>query len=297
MNVQRLFYKTKYLLNKNSPEILLVGGITGIILSTVLACKATLKVDEVVKDSEDTMKKIIAGKHGKNPVYKNEEEYKRDVTIATVQRAVSIGKLYLPSVVVGGVSVAMLVGGHRISSKRYLAVAGAYTALDQTFKQYRARVVETEGVEKDSYYFHGKPQAMTKVTSLDDEGNEVEVEVPESSVNVDLPSSYVSEFDSLNQNFSTNHDTNMFFLMVQQRFVNEMLKIRGHMFLNEVYDRLGLPRTDIGALVGWVWHEDKLIDFGLDNPVNMFTRNFRDGELSKSITLTFNVEGIIFNLL
>ena len=81
------------------------------------------------------------------------------------------------------------------------------------------------------------------------------------------------------------------FLKVQQNYANERLKTKGHLFLNEVRDMLGLPRTKIGQLVGWVYKDGKYVDFGLNGKLN---ERFNNGD-SNTATLEFNVDGIILD--
>ena len=86
--------------------------------------------------------------------------------------------------------------------------------------------------------------------------------------------------------WTNDRDYNMTYLKSQQTYVNELLKSRGHLFLNEVYDRLGLPRTKDGCVVGWVL--GSYVDFGLDNERN------KDPEQRYQI-LDFNVDGWILD--
>ena len=83
------------------------------------------------------------------------------------------------------------------------------------------------------------------------------------------------------------------FLLDAQQYFDSLLQVRGHLFLNEVYDRLGIPRTTIGQLVGWVYSdENSHVDFGLN--LNNENKMFMRGEIATAF-LTFNVDGIIIN--
>jgi hypothetical protein len=89
------------------------------------------------------------------------------------------------------------------------------------------------------------------------------------------------------------------FLKTQQAYLNDILRIRGHVFLNEVYDALGLERTQAGALVGWISNNvdgDCYIDFGLFDGERPRVRDFVNGN-ERSILLDFNVDGVIYDLL
>lgn len=96
--------------------------------------------------------------------------------------------------------------------------------------------------------------------------------------------------------WSTNPERNTYFLMSQQDYFNDLLRNRGHLYLNEVYDALGIPRTKAGQLVGWVYDEknpigDNYVDFGIDEERN---QDFANGKTPNAL-LVFNVDGIIID--
>ncbi len=91
-------------------------------------------------------------------------------------------------------------------------------------------------------------------------------------------------------------EQNKHFLLLQQSYANEKLRARGYIFLNEIYDMLGIPRTKAGQVIGWVFDEenpigDNYIDFGLFNTRNA---DFVNG-YENSILLDFNVDGAILD--
>ena len=57
-NVTRAFHKVGFQLKKHSPEILVVSGIVGMVGAGALACKATLKVNEIVDEQKETNDEI-----------------------------------------------------------------------------------------------------------------------------------------------------------------------------------------------------------------------------------------------
>jgi hypothetical protein len=113
---------------------------------------------------------------------------------------------------------------------------------------------------------------------------------------IGAPGSIYSRFydEQSSNNWRPDPEMNMLFLSAQQNYLNDKLKRRGHMFLNEVYDALGLSHTQAGAAVGWRWNKgsgDDYIDFGCwdgDEPSKRFF-NGREG----AILLDFNVDGLI----
>lgn len=68
-------------------------------------------------------------------------------------------------------------------------------------------------------------------------------------------------FDQHNPNWSTQNGHNQFFLEAEQRYANDILRSKGFITLNEVFDMLDLEKTEEGALTGWVG--DVEVDFGI----------------------------------
>ena len=111
-------------------------------------------------------------------------------------------------------------------------------------------------------------------------------------------SKYARVFDERCPGWTNDPETNKCFLLQQQNYANEKLKQRGYLFLNEVYDMLGMPRTRVGQVVGWVYDEayimgDHHVDFGLFDPRNRYFVNGREN----SVLLDFNVYGNILDLM
>lgn len=114
------------------------------------------------------------------------------------------------------------------------------------------------------------------------------------SVNV---SQYARIFDDSCVAWTKDPEYNMHFLKVQQDYCNDLLKSKGHLFLNEVYDMLGIPRTKAGAVVGWVYDEknpigDNFVDFGIFDTNDERNFDFINGFKNTAI-LDFNVDGNI----
>lgn len=298
----RTFNRTGLKLKKHSPEILLVAGAVGAVTSTVMACKATLKVNDVLEDTKQQINTIhqISSDPAMAEKY-TEEDSKKDLAIVYTQTAVKFIKLYGPSVALGVVSLGCMIGSNRILNKRNAALAAAYAAVDKSFKDYRGRVVERFGKQLDKELrYNIKAQEVEEITT-DENGKEV---VTKSTVEVADPNSYspyAIVFDDGNEGWDPDPERSKFFLIQQQNWANERLKIRGHLFLNEVYDMLGARRTKAGAQVGWVYDEtncfgDNYVDFGIFDTTRSKARDFVNG-YEKVIVLDFNVDGYILDLI
>lgn len=271
---------------KHSPTLLFAGGVVGVVTSTVLACKATLKVEDVLTDIQAKKKMVKAA--DANPDY-SEDDARRDLVLIHVQGAVALGKLYAPAIGVGVASIAALTTSHRILTRRNAALTAAYAAVDKAFKSYREKVVSAYGEDVDRSFMY-----ETEKAQVEEDGKKKTVK----RVNKDSPlhSPYAKFFDEYNQNWSKEPEYNFLFLTCQQNYFNDLLNARGHVFLNEVYEKLGIEHTKAGAVVGWVRNNgDGFIDFGLldDREAVREFVNGREG----SILLDFNVDGVIYDLI
>lgn len=301
-NLTRTFNRTGLKLKKHSPEILLAAGVVGVVASGVMACKATLKVEEIIDDAKhkiDTIHEVSADPTMAEKY--SEEDSKKDLAIVYTQTAVKLVKLYGPSVALAGVSLGCMIGSNRILNKRNVALAAAYTAVDKGFKEYRGRVIERFGKELDKELKYGIKAKEIEEVSVDEKGKEVSTK---STVEVMDPNSYSPYsiiFDDGNAGWDPDPELTKYFLIQQQNWANDRLKAKGHLFLNEVYDMLGAKRTKAGAQVGWVYDEknpvgDNYVDFGIFDIYNPKSRDFVNG-YEKVIVLDFNVDGVILDLI
>jgi hypothetical protein len=303
-NLTRTFNRTGLKIKKHSPEILLAAGTVGVVVSGVMACKATLKVNEILDESKQQIDTIHSVAADPNMAEKyTAEDSKKDLAIVYTQTAVKMIKLYGPSVGLGVVSLGCMIGSNRILSKRNVALAAAYTAVDKSFKEYRGRVIERFGKQLDKELRYNIKAKEIEEVSKDENGHEVVkkevVDVIEDDPNTYSPYSIV--FDDGNEGWDPDPERTKFFLIQQQNWANERLKAKGHLFLNEVYDMLGARRTKAGAQVGWVYDEknvvgDNYVDFGIFDTRRSKARDFVNG-YEKVIVLDFNVDGYILDLI
>lgn len=287
-------------IQEKSPEILLIGGIGGVVVSVVLACRATLKSDDVFERHnermDDVRDKANAVDEDGNKSYDETEvrsmkfEAYRDLTIDCV-------KLYAPSVGVGVCSISMIVVSNGIMRRRYAAAVAAYTTLATSFDEYRERVRADGGDDLDRKYMYGEYDETEVRTEVDENGKKKKVKETIKKIDGD-PSGYARVFDSHNKNWNKNNSFNLMFIKAQEGYANNLLQTRGHVFLNEVYDSLGFEHTEEGALVGWKLGDgyDDYIDFGLYHLEREDVRRFINGD-ENVVLLDFNVDGPIFNRL
>lgn len=286
--------KTIMKLKKHSPEILVVAGIAGTVVSAVLACKATTKVAEILDETKGTLDTIHEGmKTGAiNGQEYTTEDGKKDTVVVYAQTGMKLAKLYGPAIILGTLSITSILASNNILRKRNVALGAAYAAIDKSFKEYRGRVIERFGEQVDTELKYGIKAKKFEEIEVDPEtGKEKKVKKTVMVADPNLQSDYAVYFDSKSRNYETNPDYNRMFLKAQQAFANDKLQTRGHLFLNEVLDDLDLPRTPAGQIVGWT--KD-----GPDGYVNFriveVERETEDGRHEPALLLDFNVEGNIW---
>ena len=174
--------------------------------------------------------------------------------------------------------------------------------MDKGFKDYRGRVIERFGERVDHELKHDiKAVDITDTVTDEKTGEPKEVK---KTIDVatweDLGySQYARFFDEGCKSWEKNAEYNLMFLRSEQQYANDRLKANGYLFLNDVYDRLGIPRTKAGQVVGWIYDPenptgDNYVDFGIYDVHRERNRAFVNG-YERCILLDFNVDGDILN--
>jgi hypothetical protein len=280
---------------KNSPTIMLVGGIVGMVGTAVLASKATLKLESVLDESISNTERAHEARETKPEVY-SEQDLKKDLAVIKVKTALNIVKLYGPAVLLGAASVAMLAGGQNILVKRNLALAGALKAVESQFSEYRKRVENELGTEKAAELNQGY---SVEVEGENGKPKKVKVHSPLGK------SPYAVIFDqNTSKNWRSNEENgnyNSIFLSTQQQWATDRLRARGYLFLNDVLDALGMEQTTAGQIVGWYYDptdelRDNYVSFGIFEHGEQRGAEFVNGT-EDSVLLDFNVDGPVYTLL
>lgn len=319
-NVTRTFGKIGLSLKKHSPEILLVTGIVGGVVSAVMACKATTKVSSILekkKEQIDGIHEIVENPEGdlakayekKYNEKFTEEQGKKELAIVYAQTGLEFVKLYAPSVLLGVASIGCLLASNNIIHKRNVALAAAYATVDNSFKGYRNRLIERFDKELDRELLYNLKSEEIEEVTVDENGNEIVekkiVTVMGNTVNGDRGPSYSPYsivFDDGNTGWDKDPELTKYFLIQTQNYWNDVLRTKGYVFLNEVYESLGAQRTKAGQVMGWYYDRseksfsDNYIDFGIFDIHRKVTRDFVNG-YERCIILDFNVDGNIMEML
>lgn len=278
-------------LQKASPQIMFGLGVVGVVGAGFLACRATLKIDETLEKATDRELKIQQLTHEGAEGFEA-DKYDAHMTHAKIKFVLDMAKLYAPAAGVAILSIGLLTGSHVTLNRRNAAGAAAYATLDQAYKRYRNSVIEKYGTDEDDRLHHGV--SVIEETVVKDDGKTKTVKHERNAGF----SPYAQLFTEGNENWRPGSEHNWFFLHCQERFWNDRLQSRGHVFLNEVLDSLGLERTTAGQVVGWLAGEqgrDGYISFGVfENERSERIRDFMTGA-EESVWLDFNVDGIVYD--
>lgn len=301
-NLSRTLGKMGLKLKKHGPEIMVIGGVIGVVGSTVLACKATTKLSGILEESKENVDQIkdYVEENGYSGKY-SEEDYRKDLTITYTKTAVKVAKIYAPAVILGTLSITSILTGHNITRKRNLALSAAYVAIDKSFKEYRARVVERFGEKLDKELRYNIKQGESEEIVRNDEGGEEVVKTATEYADPNTYSEYARFFDDGCLGWTKDPEANLTFLKQQQNYANDKLKRKGFLFLNDVYDMLGIQPTKAGQIVGWIYDEknpigDNFVDFGIYDINRPKNRDFVNG-YERVILLDFNVDGNILDMI
>lgn len=310
-SINRLGLKFK----KHSPAICIALGIGTGIAATISACKATTKLQGVLDYHEEEAKKFKKGmEEGRAVTVDNQgnqqiveytpEDAQRDMFINKVHTVLDVAKLYGPSIILGGVSIGLIVGGYRQEHKRYIGASTALVAVTNDFKGYRGRVVERFGEELDRELKYNLKPVEVEETVVKEDGTEEVVKKTVMASYGPMGSPYAIIWDDGNKGFLGHgkkyNERHKFHIMQVQAWANDRLREKGHLYLNEVLDALGVDRTDAGQDVGWIYNEedpfgDNFVSFGI------FERAMQGSQPDKNfinldesaVLIDFNVAGNI----
>lgn len=297
----------KFAAKKYSPEILLGVGLIGMVGGTVLACKATLQIEDILDEYQDSKARIEDGIEmaEAGEITYPVEVSKKDMQIAKAKAAVSIVKIYAPATTLMLVSTGCILGSYRIMSKRNVALMAAYKVMEEAFTTYRGRVVKELGEGKDAHFMYGT-ETVTEFEEIIDE-NGKKKKVPKEKEEL-VPGAKLSGFARMFEEerpdqlggwtgstaWSTVHDYNLSFLEGKEKYFNDKLVVRGVVTVNEVLEELGFAPTEAGMVTGWRYkaeNGDGYISFrprGIDG-------QWATGVDGDPIVLDFNIDGVIFD--
>jgi uncharacterized protein DUF6353 len=207
---------------QNSPTILSAIAVGGVIATAVLAVRATPKavkrIQELGDDGELEVKKTEAVK--------------------------ATWTLYIPAGLSGMATIACIIGANQIGIRRNAALLAAYTLVDSTFREYKDKVVEQIGKEKEARVGDA---IMEDRISKDPNAKEVIIIAGKDQLC----------YESLTGRYFRGDIEDI------RRAENEINRkiVTSDMYAsqNDFYDEIGLPHVGIGDELGW----------SIDNPIKV----------------------------
>lgn len=276
---------------REASTIFVVLGITGGVAAAVIACDKSRKLDSLLDAHKQRISDICA------KTQDDSSEQRKALCKEYAKTGGELTILYMPAIGLGALSIGSILWGHNLLRKRTIALAAAYTTLDQSFADYRERVIDRYGEDVDTEL---KLNAhYEEMPILDEEGNATEC--TEKRLVLDgEPTGYMRIFSpEYSDAAEGNIEYDLFFLRSQERTWNNILRARcsKHVYFSEVLLQLGFKNAKTGLATGWIYDKskegigDNYIDFGIQvawrkNP------NAPSG-YERVILLNFNVDGAI----
>lgn len=294
---------------QHAPTIGIIVGSIGVIVGTVMACKATLDLNETLENAKNDIDDIHAefeeikeaNAEDEEAATKAVSEVNKKITNVYARTALDLVKLYGPSVLVLGLSITTIAFSHKTMLKRNASLIAANGSLYAAFKDYRKRVAEKYGDEAEKDILYNVRDEVEE--TVDPETGEIkETKTGKKTMTIDKNISRFAKFyDETCTGWTKNPEHNLTYLKMVEHDLNKKLKYGKDHFvvLNDLYDALGLPRTEDGFKYGWIYDEenpngDNYIDLGIYDYNSDASRRFVNG-YENVILIDPNVDGYILN--
>ena len=296
MSITTAFYTGVARISKHAPTILSVTASAGVIATGYLAWKAGTRFEDVEGRDWDRRKECLrnADMIPDEDVPKIERK-NRILFILDTVRTVA------PAAIVGAATITMIYFSNSISKKRLAAMGAAYATLQTAFDGYKRTMVEALGKESVDKILKPKlPNAgksAEEILSSDNKSDAANVsDAVVNSLKALSPYARIIAEES-STCWDPNEDYTSQNLAAVQLWANRRLERKGHLFLNEVFDQLGLSRTREGAVVGWLKNGegDGYVSFG-DFDASIYRVPSDDyTRVDSNFIVDFNVDGVIWD--
>lgn len=302
--VTNIANKGAFWTKQHAPQLMVGFGMASGLAAIGLFIYATVKIQEPVGEANAELEAIADTKT--NSTDYTDEEVKKDKRRVYTKLGGEIVKAYAVPTGLTILSGALILGGTGLLNKRYTNAAVGLASATASLKQYRKGVIDRFGEDVDKQIRYGLKETEVKETITDEDGKKKTVkkkvlvaENPEK----DNKDDYCRIFDWTNPYWENGTCYNMIFLNAQQSYFNDLLRINGHVFLNDVLKALGFPPTRAGQEVGWNYSEesdtDGYINFRAQEIKIPLRKTTKSGdeiiEYRDAIALDFNVDGSIIN--
>ena len=226
LNLASIAKSLQSTVSKHSPEILTGLGVAGMVVTVVMAVRATPKAIMLI----------------------NEKECEQHVEKLPKKEVVkTCWKCYVPTAVTGATSIACLIGASSVNARRITALSAAYQLSESALTEYKNKVVETIGEKKEQTVREKVSEERVKQIPAN---SEVYNTGRGETLFLDPLSKRVFKSDVELVRRAVNN--------INERMLND---ICGYASLSDFYDEIELERTDISNDLGWNTDNILKIDF------------------------------------
>lgn len=296
MSITTAFYTGVARISKHAPTILSVTASAGVIATGYLAWKAGTRFEDVEGRDWDRRKECLknADTIPDEDVPKIERKNRILFILDTVHTVA-------PAAIVGAATIAMIYFSNSISKKRLAAMGAAYATLQTAFDGYKRTMIEALGKESVDKILKPKlpnvGKSADEILSSDNKSDAANVsDAVVNSLKALSPYARIIAEES-STCWDPNEDYTSQNIAAVQLWANRRLERKGHLFLNEVFDQLGLSRTREGAVVGWLKNGegDGYVSFG-DFDASIYRVPSDDyTRVDSNFIVDFNVDGAIWD--
>lgn len=296
MSITTAFYTGVARISKHAPTILSITASAGVIATGYLAWKAGTRFEDVEGRDWDRRKECLrnADTIPDEDVPKIERKNRILFILDTV-------RTIAPAAIVGAATITMIYFSNSISKKRLAAMGAAYATLQTAFDGYKRTMVEALGKESVDKILKPKlpnvGKSAEEILSSDNKSDAANVsDAVVNSLKALSPYARIIAEES-STCWDPNEDYTSQNLAAIQLWANRRLERKGHLFLNEVFDQLGLSRTREGAVVGWLKNGegDNYVSFG-DFDASIYRVPSDDyNRVDSNFIVDFNVDGVIWD--
>lgn len=296
MSITTAFYTGVARISKHAPTILSVTASAGVIATGYLAWKAGTRFEDVEGRDWDRRKECL--KNADNIPDEDVPKIERKNRILFILDTV---RTVAPAAIVGAATITMIYFSNSISKKRLAAMGAAYATLQTAFDGYKRTMVEALGKESVEKILKPKlpnvGKSAEEILSSDNKSDAANVsDAVVNSLKALSPYARIIAEES-STCWDPNEDYTSQNLAAVQLWANRRLERKGHLFLNEVFDQLGLSRTREGAVVGWLKNGegDGYVSFG-DFDASIYRVPSDDyTRVDSNFIVDFNVDGVIWD--
>ena len=289
---------TKFKLKKHAPTIMIAAAAVGTVAGTVMACKATLKLEDTLDDIKNNVEDVKADET------LTEKERKNELTKTYIRGGMAMAKLYGPAVLLIGSSIGLNVGSHVIMKKRYGMAVAAATAIKANFDDYKNYIREKYGEEADFNAEHHITETKTTEGKGKNKKESITLEIDPAELEHRIP----FYFDQTCLEHSLDGDYDIMMIKQRQAEANIMLRRDGFVTYNKIRDMFGKAKTKWGDLVGWVYDPELngtgdvgYIDFRIndyiENPKikNYLNQDNSEKGFDRRFYINPNIQGFLFD--